>query len=90
MRPKTVEFVETMIRSTTCSVLRRHHLSLRPQYIRRARLIFFQPGGWTTVVQRMRVNDAGQENGWLELIVRVDGQSKINISGLVLGFSEAG
>jgi hypothetical protein len=38
----------------------------------------------------MRVNDAGQENGWLELIVRVDGQSKINISGLVLGFSEAG
>jgi hypothetical protein len=49
---------------------------------------FFQPGDWTTVVQRMRLNDAGQENGELELIV--DGQSKINVSGLVLRSSEAG
>ena len=49
---------------------------------------FFQPGDWTTVVQRMRLNDVGQENGELELIV--DGQSKINVSGLVLRSSEAG
>ena len=49
---------------------------------------FFQPGYWTTVVQRMRLNDAGQENGELELIV--DGQRKINVSGLVLRSSEAG
>lgn len=49
---------------------------------------FFQPGDWTTVVQRMRLNDAGQENGELEVIV--NGQSKINVSGLVLRSSEAG
>ena len=49
---------------------------------------FFQPGDWTTVTQRMRLNDAGQENGELELIV--NGQSKINVSGLVLRSSEAG
>ena len=49
---------------------------------------FFQPGDWTTVVQRMRLNDVGQENGELELIV--DGQRKINVSGLVLRSSEAG
>lgn len=49
---------------------------------------FFQPGDWTTVVQRMRLNDAGLENGELEVIV--NGQSKINVSGLVLRSSEAG
>ena len=49
---------------------------------------FFQPGDWTSVVQRMRLNDAGQENGELEVIV--NGQSKINVSGLVLRSSEAG
>lgn len=49
---------------------------------------FFQPGDWTTVVQRMRLNDASQENGELEVIV--NGQSKINVSGLVLRSSGAG
>jgi hypothetical protein len=49
---------------------------------------FFQPGEWTTVTQCMRLNDAGQENGELELFV--NGQSKINVSGLVLRSSEAG
>ena len=39
-------------------------------------------------MQRMRLNDAGQENGELEVIV--NGQSKINVSGLVLRSSEAG
>ncbi|KAI0271779.1 hypothetical protein BGY98DRAFT_922818 [Russula aff. rugulosa BPL654] len=48
----------------------------------------FQPGEWTTVTQRMCLNDAGQENGELELFV--NGQSKINVSGLVLRSSEAG
>ena len=48
----------------------------------------FQPGEWTTVTQRMRLNDAGQENGELELFV--NGQSTINVSGLVLRSSEAG
>jgi polysaccharide lyase-like protein len=48
----------------------------------------FQPGEWTTVMQRMRLNDASQENGELELFV--NGQSMINISGLVLHSSEAG
>ena len=36
----------------------------------------------------MRLNDAGQENGELEVIV--NGQSKTNVSGLVLRSSEAG
>jgi hypothetical protein len=49
---------------------------------------FFQPGDWTTVVQRMRLNDPGQDNGELELIV--NGESKINVSGLVLRSSFAG
>src|SRR5216684_8547009 len=48
----------------------------------------FQPGEWTTVTQRMRLNDASQENGELELFV--NGQSRINVSGLVLRSSEAG
>jgi hypothetical protein len=49
---------------------------------------FFQRGEWTTVTQRMRLNHAGQENGELELFV--NGQSRINVSGLVLRSSEAG
>ncbi len=36
----------------------------------------------------MRLNDAGQENGELELFV--NGQSRIKVSGLVLRSSEAG
>ena len=47
-----------------------------------------RPGEWTTVTQRMRLNDAGQENGELELFV--NGQSRIKVSGLVLRSSEAG
>lgn len=49
---------------------------------------FFQPGEWTTVTQRVRLNDACEENGELELFV--DGQSRINVNGLVLRSSEAG
>jgi polysaccharide lyase-like protein len=48
----------------------------------------FQPGEWITVTQRMHLNDASQENGELELFV--NGQSRINVSGLVLRSSEAG
>ena len=48
----------------------------------------FQPGQWTTVSQRVRLNDPGQANGEIELFV--DGQSTINVSGLVLCDSAAG
>ncbi|KAF9453663.1 polysaccharide lyase family 14 protein, partial [Macrolepiota fuliginosa MF-IS2] len=42
----------------------------------------FATGGWTTVSERIRLNDAGQTNGELELFV--NGKSVINVGGLVL------
>ncbi|KAI0303313.1 hypothetical protein B0F90DRAFT_1710040 [Multifurca ochricompacta] len=48
----------------------------------------FKAGDWTTVSQRVRLNDPGQANGELELFV--DGTSVINASGLVLRDSHDG
>ncbi|KIJ63338.1 polysaccharide lyase family 14 protein [Hydnomerulius pinastri MD-312] len=48
----------------------------------------FQSGQWNTVSQRVRLNDVGQANGELELYI--EGQSVINVGGLVLRDSEEG
>lgn len=48
----------------------------------------FASGGWTTVSERVRLNDVGATNGELELFV--NGKSVINVSGLVLRDSAAG
>ena len=48
----------------------------------------FTPGKRTTIGQRVRLNDVGQENGELELFV--DGESIFTVSGLVLRNSDAG
>jgi len=48
----------------------------------------FASGGWTTVSERVRLNDVGATNGELELFV--NGKSVINVSGLVLRDSGAG
>ncbi|KAK0431890.1 hypothetical protein EV421DRAFT_1925193 [Armillaria borealis] len=48
----------------------------------------FKAGERTTVSQRVRLNDVGQENGELELFV--GGESVISASGLVLRNSEEG
>ncbi len=48
----------------------------------------FKAGERTTVTQRVRLNDVGQENGELELFV--GGKSVISASGLVLRNSEEG
>ncbi len=48
----------------------------------------FHPGQWTTVAQRVRLNDVGHANGEIELFV--GGESKIKVSGLVLRDSSAG
>lgn len=48
----------------------------------------FQPGKWTTVSQRVKLNTVGQADGELELFV--SGKSVINISGLILRDSSAG
>lgn len=48
----------------------------------------FVGGGWTTISQRVRLNDVGETNGELELFV--GGQSVINVGGLVLRDSDAG
>ncbi|TFK19740.1 hypothetical protein FA15DRAFT_723298 [Coprinopsis marcescibilis] len=42
----------------------------------------FPTGAWTTVAQRVRLNDAGQANGQVELFV--DGKSVIKTSGIIL------
>jgi len=49
---------------------------------------FFQAGQWTTVTQRVRLNDVGQANGEIELFA--GGVSKIKVTGLVLRDSAAG
>ncbi|OCH86197.1 hypothetical protein OBBRIDRAFT_738440 [Obba rivulosa] len=48
----------------------------------------FATGGWTTISERVRLNDAGQSNGELQLFV--NGESVINVGGLVLRDSDAG
>ena len=45
----------------------------------------FEPGKRTTVSQRVRMNDEGQENGEMELFV--EGKSVVNVKGVVLGAS---
>ncbi|KII89387.1 polysaccharide lyase family 14 protein [Plicaturopsis crispa FD-325 SS-3] len=48
----------------------------------------FTPGSWTTVSQRVKLNDAGQANGEIELFV--GGKSVVNVDGLILRDSAAG
>jgi len=48
----------------------------------------FATGAWTTVSERVRLNDVGQANGALQLFV--NGQSVLNVEGLVLRDSGAG
>ncbi|KAJ2911700.1 hypothetical protein MD484_g8714, partial [Candolleomyces efflorescens] len=48
----------------------------------------FATGRWTTVAERVKLNDIGQSNGEIELFV--NGKSVINVSGLVLRTSNAG
>jgi hypothetical protein len=48
----------------------------------------FKAGQWTTVAQRVLLNDPGQANGEIEIFV--EGESKIKVSGLVLRDSPAG
>jgi hypothetical protein len=49
---------------------------------------YFTPGQWVTVSERVRLNDVGQENGELELFV--DGESVMQVTGLVLRNNESG
>ncbi|KAI9063941.1 polysaccharide lyase family 14 protein [Trametes sanguinea] len=46
----------------------------------------FQPGRWTRVMERVKLNDMGQENGEIEVFI--DGISVILASGLVLRTDE--
>jgi len=48
----------------------------------------FATGAWTTVSERVRLNDVGKANGELQLFV--NGKSVINVSGLILTDSSAG
>ncbi|EMD34310.1 polysaccharide lyase family 14 protein [Gelatoporia subvermispora B] len=48
----------------------------------------FATGAWTTISERVRLNDAGQENGEIQLFV--NGESVINVGGLVLRDSDEG
>lgn len=48
----------------------------------------FASGGWTTVSERVRLNDVGASNGELELFV--NGKSVINVGGLVLRNNASG
>lgn len=48
----------------------------------------FATGAWTTISERVRLNDVGQANGELELFV--NGKSVVNVSGLILRDSDAG
>jgi len=41
----------------------------------------FLPGSWTTIAERVKLNDPGKPNGELQLWV--DGTSVINVAGLV-------
>jgi len=48
----------------------------------------FPTGQWTTVSERVKLNDVGKANGELELFV--NGKSVINVPGLILRDSAAG
>jgi hypothetical protein len=48
----------------------------------------FQPGKWTTVAQRIKLNTAGHADGELELFV--DGKSTIKVTGVILTASNKG
>ena len=48
----------------------------------------FTPGKRTTIGQRVRLNDAGQQNGELEVFV--DGKSMFSVTGLELRDKDAG
>ncbi len=48
----------------------------------------WKTGGRTTISQRVRLNDAGQSNGELQLFV--GGKSVINVGGLTISNSSAG
>ncbi|EAU81856.1 alginate lyase [Coprinopsis cinerea okayama7 len=48
----------------------------------------FRAGGWTTIAQRVRLNDVGQSNG--EIQVWANGQSVIDLKGLQLRTSSSG
>ena len=48
----------------------------------------FATGARTTIAQRVRLNDAGQANGEVQLFV--DGQSVINVSGLMMRDQDVG
>jgi hypothetical protein len=48
----------------------------------------FATGGWTTVTERVRLNDVGKANGEIELFV--NGKSEISVKGLILRARSAG
>lgn len=48
----------------------------------------FVPGVRSTVAQRVKLNDAGQANGELELFF--NGQSVINVSGVIIRDTDEG
>lgn len=48
----------------------------------------FATGRWTTVAERIRLNDIGQANGELELFA--DGKSVVKVDGLVLRDKDEG
>jgi len=48
----------------------------------------FATGAWTTVSQRILLNDVGTANGEIELFA--NGQSVVNVSGLILRDSDDG
>lgn len=48
----------------------------------------FEPGQWTTVAQRVKLNTAGKADGELDLFV--GGEKKISVKGLILRDGSAG
>lgn len=43
---------------------------------------YFQAGSWTTIAQRVKLNDVGQSNGEIEIFV--NGESKIKVTGITI------
>ncbi|KAF8064992.1 polysaccharide lyase family 14 protein [Lyophyllum atratum] len=48
----------------------------------------FKPGEWTQVTERVKLNDVGQMNGEIEILI--GGESKVSLKGLQLRGDEAG
>lgn len=48
----------------------------------------FPAGQWTTIAERVKLNDFGEANGEIELFV--NGESVINVSGIIIRDSSAG